>query len=48
MEIFKTRNLAEDARRTNPVYNTTDMIVKVDGGFAVMTAHDYLSWLMKH
>lgn len=46
MEIFTTRNAAEDARRTNPVYNTTDMIVKVDGGFAIMTARAYINWLM--
>lgn len=46
MEIFATRNAAEEAKRTNPNYNTSDMIVKVDGGFAVMTARAYLSWLM--
>jgi hypothetical protein len=48
MEIFKTRDLAEEAKRTNPNYSTGDMTVKVEGGFAVMTARDYLSWLMKH
>jgi hypothetical protein len=48
MEIFKTRDLAEEAKHTNPNYSTSDMTVKVEGGFAVMTARDYLSWLMKH
>ena len=48
MEIFTTRDLAEEAKRTNPQYNTSDMTVKVDGGFTIMTARDYLNWLMKH
>lgn len=47
MEIFTTRDLAEDAKRTNPKYSTSDMTVKVEGGFAVMTARDYLSWLVR-
>jgi hypothetical protein len=48
MEIFKTRDLAEEAKRTNPNYSTSDMTVKVDGGFAIMSARDYLNWLMQH
>lgn len=45
MEIFKTRKLAEEAKRTNPNYHTSDMTVKVDGGFTIMTARAYLDWL---
>ena len=47
MEIFKTRDLAEEAKSTNPYYNSSDMIVKVEGGFTIMTARDYLAWLMQ-
>lgn len=48
MEIFTTRNTAEEAKRTNPKYSASDMVVKVEGGFAIMSARDYLDWLMKH
>jgi len=47
MEIFTTRDSAEEAKRTNPQYSTSDMTVKVDGGFAIMSARSYLNWLMK-
>ena len=47
MEIFKTKDLAEDAKRTNPNYSISDMTVKVDGGFTIMTARDYINWLIK-
>jgi hypothetical protein len=47
MEIFKTREAAEEAKKNNSKYNTSDMTVKVDGGFAIMTARAYLDWLMK-
>lgn len=48
MEIFTTRESAEAAKRANPRYSTSDMTVKVAGGFAIMSARSYLSWLMKH
>ena len=48
MEIFKTRKLAEEAKRTNPTYNPSDMTVKVEGGFAIMTARAYIDWLKQH
>ena len=47
MEIFTTRDSAEEAKRTNPNYNISDMTVKVPGGFAIMTVRSYLNWLMK-
>lgn len=47
MEIFKTREAAEEAKKNNSKYNTSDMTVKVDGGFTIMTARAYLDWLMK-
>jgi hypothetical protein len=46
MEIFKTRDLAEEAKHTNPNYSTSDMTVKVEGGFAIMSARAYINWLM--
>lgn len=47
MHIYKTREAAEEAKRTNPQYSTSDMTVKVDGGFAIMSAREYLNWLLK-
>ena len=47
MEVFKTRKLAEEAKKTNPNYSTKDLTIKVKGGFAVMTARGYLNWLMQ-
>ena len=47
MEIFTTRDSAEEAKRTNSKYDISDMIVKVEGGFAIMSARSYLNWLMK-
>lgn len=47
MEIFKTREAAEEAKKTNPQYSSSDMTVKVDGGFAIMTAREYIDWLVK-
>ena len=45
MEIFKTRDAAEEAKKTNSLYSSSDMTVKVKGGFAIMTARDYIEWL---
>lgn len=47
MNIYKTRESADEAKRTNPQYNTSDMIVKVDGGFTIMSAREYIDWLVK-
>ncbi len=47
MEIFTTRESAEEAKRTNHQYSAGDMIVKVDGGFAIMSAKEYIDWLLK-
>lgn len=45
MEIFKTRELAEEAKRTNPTYHTSDMTVKLKDGFTIMTVRAYIDWL---
>lgn len=46
MEIFKTRADAERAKRISDKYNESDMIIKVDGGFVVMSARAYINWLV--
>lgn len=47
MIIYKTKESAEEAKRTDPKYSSGDMIVKVEGGFAIMTAREYIDWLVK-
>jgi hypothetical protein len=47
MEIYKTKDSAEEAKRANPKHSTGDMVVKVDGGFAIMSAKEYIDWLLK-
>ena len=47
MNIYKTREFAEEAKRTNPQYSTSDMIVKIDGGFTIMSVREYIDWLVK-
>lgn len=47
MIIYKTKESAEEAKRTDTKYNAGDMIVKVDGGFAIMSAREYINWLVK-
>jgi hypothetical protein len=47
MEIFKTRVSAETEKRVNSKYNPGDMVVKVKNGFAIMSAKEYINWLVK-
>ena len=47
MIIYKTKESAEEAKRTSTKYNTGDMIIKVPGGFAIMPAREYINWLVK-
>lgn len=47
MIIYNTREAAEEAKRTNPTYSSADMIVKVEGGFTVMPAREYIDWLLR-
>lgn len=41
---YKTRYAAQKARDTHPEYSNADMIVKVEGGYTIMTAWDYRVW----
>jgi hypothetical protein len=45
MKIYKTRDLAEAAKQEN--YSKGDMVVKVDGGFTIMSVREYINWLLK-
>lgn len=44
MTIYTTHYQAIKARETDRVYSTADKIVKVDGGYIIMTASDYNTW----
>ena len=44
MKIYTTRYQAEKARNTDAYYNGTEKIVKVDGGYALMTEKEYQVW----
>lgn len=44
MKIFKNRYQAEKARKTNPWYRADDRIVKVCGGYRLMSERDYQVW----
>lgn len=44
MTIYKTRYQAIKARKTDRVYSMMDKIVKVEGGYTIMTASDYNTW----
>lgn len=47
MIIYDTKESAEEAKRTGGQYSKSDMIVKVDGGFAIMSVREYINWLLK-
>lgn len=44
MEIFKTRTEADKARKTDPWHRSNERIVKVSGGYALMTEQEYQTW----
>ncbi len=44
METYTTRYQAEKVRRTDPYHNSTERIVKVTGGYALMTEKEYQVW----
>ena len=47
MIIYNTKEAAEEAKMTDTKYDSGDMIVKVPGGFAIMSAREYINWLVK-
>lgn len=42
--IYKTRYHAMKAKREGAFYNGADIVVKVEGGYKLMTAEDYRTW----
>ena len=44
METYKTRYQAEQVKKSSPWYNMTYKIVKVDGGYTLMTEQQYRWW----
>lgn len=42
--IFSTRYAALKERKNNPFLNSMDVIVKVDGGYTIMSPSDYNVW----
>ena len=44
MEIYKNRYQADKARKTDPYHSSDERIVKVSGGYTLMTEHEYSIW----
>ena len=44
MEIYKTRYQADKVRKTDPWHSSDEKIVKVSGGYVLMTAEEYETW----
>ena len=44
MIIFENRYQAEKEKKNNPWYSSIDKVVKVDGGYTIMTIREYLIW----
>ena len=44
MVIFETRYKANKEKKNSQWYSTSDVIVKVDGGYTIMTPSQYETW----
>lgn len=44
MEIYTTRYMADKVRKTSEWHNSDERIVKVDGGYVLMTEEQYRIW----
>lgn len=44
MIIFKTRYQADKERKENPFRNNEEKIIKVSGGYTLMTPDEYYTW----
>lgn len=45
--IFKNRYQANKTRKTNPFFNGSEKIVKVCGGYTLMSEEKYRIWKMQ-
>ncbi|MBQ1573546.1 MAG: hypothetical protein IIZ78_20680 [Clostridiales bacterium] len=44
MSIYETRKAADQARKTDPWHRSDERIVKVCGGYALMSEDEYRTW----
>ena len=44
MTVYKTRKEADEVRKTDPWHRSDERIVKVDGGYVLMSEEDYRVW----
>ena len=42
--IYKTRKEADEVRKTDPFHHSDERIVKVYGGYMLMTEEEYRIW----
>lgn len=47
MKIFETRYKANKEKKTSPYYSTSDRVVKVEGGYTIMSEQDYRVWKLQ-
>ncbi len=44
MQFYPNRYQAQKAKKKNPYARGSDVIVKVSGGYTIMTTTEYLYW----
>lgn len=44
MTIYETRKAADHVRKTDPWHRSDERIVKVRGGYALMSEDEYRTW----
>ena len=44
MQIFETRYKADKEKKNSKWYSSSDVTVKVDGGYTIMTSDEYKVW----
>lgn len=42
--LFETRYAAKKEKKNNPFYNGSDVIVKVCGGYTIMSPEEWAIW----
>ena len=44
MTVYETRKEADEVRKTDPYHRSDERIVKVEGGYTLMTEEEYRVW----
>ena len=44
MKIYETKKAADHVRKTDPLHRSDERIVKVCGGYALMSEDEYRTW----